>query len=195
MGCLRSSTSHRQFLAKEARRLTVLTNTARVPGGFGWLDESCQVSPEDIHLWISARMTHVAGLALLAQSGANSEPEPRDDHATDYEAIDFEAVVAHGVDALLDGPLCDHTSAGWLARAGSASGLDQDKQAYEHAFALLAACTAVAAGASRSNGLLQRAIDVFDEHFWDADAAMVVETWDRSFSVLSDWANTRSSPR
>ena len=41
--------------------------------------------------------------------------------------------------------------------------------------------------------LLHRALEVFDEHFWDADAAMVVETWDRAFSVLSDYRGVNAN--
>ncbi len=144
MGHLRSSTPHRRFLSEEARRLTALTATARVPGGFGWLDETCLVTPGDVHLWITARMTHVAGLALLAQSDATT---------------DVEAVLAHGVGALLDGPLHDQEFGGWFARAGRPTASRPDKQAYDHAFVVLAASTAVAAGAARSDVLLERALE------------------------------------
>ena len=123
-------------------------------------------------------MTHVAGLALLAQVDSST---------------DFEAVLAHGVEALLDGPLYDGECGGWFARAGAAGGSDQDKQAYDHAFVVLAASTAAAAGAPGADALLHRALEVFDEHFWDADAAMVVETWDRTFSVLSDYRGVNAN--
>ena len=176
MGPLRSTTSHRELLSEEARRLAALTDTARVPGGFGWLDESCRVSAGYVHLWITARMTHVAGLALLAR----------------LEGPDFAAVLAHGVEALLDGPLLDPECGGWFSRSGSGP-VGEDKQGYDHGFVVLAASTAVAAGAPRADVLLQRALEVFDEHFWDADAAMVVETWDRSFSVLSDYRGVNAN--
>lgn len=148
-----------------------------MPGGFGWLDESCHASPGDIHLWITARMTHVAGLAMLVE----------------LEGPDQEAVLAHGVEALLDGPLCDHEYGGWFSRTGAAGPVDQDKQAYDHAFVVLAASTAVTAGAPRSDELLGKALDVFDERFWDPDAAMVVETWDRPFSVLADYRGVNAN--
>jgi sulfoquinovose isomerase len=172
----RGSESHRAFLATEAGRLTPLTKAAALPGGFGWLDERCRVTGGEVHLWITARMTHVAGLAVLAGSALHARPE-----------VDQADVLAHGVGALLDGPLHDSSNGGWFGRVGPAGVLDRDKQAYDHAFVVLAACTAAAAGAPGAEALLARALAVFDEHFWDAAAGMVVETWDSSFSILSDY--------
>jgi mannose/cellobiose epimerase-like protein (N-acyl-D-glucosamine 2-epimerase family) len=148
-----------------------LAERSRVPGGFGYLGSDGRVVPgRPLETWIVARMTHVFGLAvLLGRPGAE----------------DF---LAHGVEALSDGPLHDAEHGGWSAATG-----DDTKAAYVHAFAVLAGATATAAGADGGPALLDEALDVWQRRFWDDAAGMAVEEWDRGWTTLSDYRGANAN--
>src|SRR3954468_9925207 len=116
-------------LAGEARRLLEFARGALTPGGFGWLDDVGGLIERDLELWITCRMTHVAALGhLLGRPG-------------------FDGLVDHGITALRTS-FHDHEHGGWYARIDGASGsaAADTKEAYGHAFVILAASSAVAAG-------------------------------------------------
>ena len=71
--------------------------------------------------------------------------------------------------------------------------MTRDKTAYEHAFVVLAAASAAAAGRPGAAELLTEALDVLDRHFWDAEAGMVVEQWDESWTVLDDYRGVNAN--
>jgi mannose/cellobiose epimerase-like protein (N-acyl-D-glucosamine 2-epimerase family) len=147
-------------------RLLDFAARSRLPeGGFGYLGSDGQVlagRPQET--WIVARMTHVFGLAhLLGRPGADE-------------------LVRHGIAALTEGPLHDAEHGGWRA-----STADDTKAAYPHAFVMLAGSTAAAAGVEGGAELLRSAIDVWQTRFWDDDAGMAVEQWDRAWRRLDDY--------
>jgi mannose/cellobiose epimerase-like protein (N-acyl-D-glucosamine 2-epimerase family) len=152
-------------------RLLDFAERSRMPGGFGYLADDGRVLPDrPVETWITARMTHVFGLAhLLGRPGADE-------------------LVRHGVDALTAGPLHDDAHGGW--RAGTD---DDTKAAYVHAFAILAASTATAAGADGGPALLEEALAVWETRFWDDDAGMAVEEWDRTWTRLSDYRGVNAN--
>jgi mannose/cellobiose epimerase-like protein (N-acyl-D-glucosamine 2-epimerase family) len=149
----------------ELDRLLDFAARSRVPGGFGYLGDDGRVVPgRPLEAWIVARMTHVFGLAhLLGRPGADE-------------------LVRHGVRTLTDGPLHDAEHGGWRASTD-----DDTKAAYVHAFVVLAGSTATAAGAEGGPELLAEALDVWQTRFWDDDAGLVVEEWDRPWSRLDDY--------
>jgi mannose/cellobiose epimerase-like protein (N-acyl-D-glucosamine 2-epimerase family) len=149
----------------ELDRLLDFAARSRVPGGFGYLGDDGRVVPgRPLEAWIVARMTHVFGLAhLLGRPGADE-------------------LVRHGVRALTDGPLHDAEHGGWRASTD-----DDTKAAYVHAFVVLAGSTATAAGVAGGPELLAQALDVWQTRFWDDDAGLVVEEWDRPWSRLDDY--------
>jgi len=157
--------AHRRWLDEEGARLLDFAEASAVDGGFGWLDERGDVDHErGIDVWITARMTHCFALAhLRGRAGA------------------FD-MVSHGMEALI-GPLRDHDNGGWFARIGGAAGGDETKALYAHAFVVLAASSATAAGHPDGQCLLDHALDVLDEHFWDEEASLGRESfgpaWDR----------------
>src|SRR4029453_9207944 len=88
----------------------------------------------------------------------------------------------HGVRALTDGPLRDARHGGWRAST------DEDqKGAYVQALGVRAGCGGKAAGVERGRELLAQALDVWQARFWDDDAGLVVEEWDRPWSRLDDY--------
>jgi mannose/cellobiose epimerase-like protein (N-acyl-D-glucosamine 2-epimerase family) len=169
------SPQHQAWLATERDRLWRFGVAAVLPeGGFGWLDDDGRVDPSrPVEAWVSCRMTHVAALEVLAG---------REDAA---------AVLDHGVRAL-EATLLDRERDGWYAAVG-AGGPVTDKRAYEHAFVLLAAAGAVAAGHPGGEPLLRHAQEVFDAHFWSDDEAMVVDVWDRDWEQLEQYRGANAN--
>src|SRR4051794_15349530 len=164
------------WLEAEADRLLGFARASAHPdGGFAWLDDDGRPQLDrPVELWISCRMTHVFALAHLM--------------GRPYAA----ALVDHGI-AALTGRLRDAEHGGWWAAVGPDGPVTRDKTAYEHAFVVLAASSAVAAGRPGATDLLSEALDVFDRHFWDEGAGMAVEQWDESWSTLDDYRGVNAN--
>jgi mannose/cellobiose epimerase-like protein (N-acyl-D-glucosamine 2-epimerase family) len=145
---------------------------SRLPeGGFGHLGDDGRALPgRPVETWIVARMTHVFGLAhLLGRAGA-------------------EDWARHGVLALTEGPLHDAEHGGWRA-----STVDDTKAAYVHAFAVLAGSTAATAGIEGGRALLEEAVGVWQSRFWDEDAGLAVEEWDRAWTTCADYRGVNAN--
>lgn len=163
-----SSPAHHRWLEGETDRLLAFGRASRVAaGGFGRLDEQGRLDETGpTELWITCRMTYVYALgALLGRPGCG-------------------VLVDHGLGALA-GRLRDAEHGGWYAAVGP-DGPRGDEQtakgAYPHAFVVLATASAAAAGRPGARELLDEALEVSLRHFWDDDAGMVVESWDRAFT-------------
>ncbi|MGY1710027.1 AGE family epimerase/isomerase [Geodermatophilus sp. SYSU D00758] len=152
-------------------RLFDLAARAAVPGGFGYLGPAGVPLPDrPLQTWITARMTHVLGMAaLLGRPGAGGP-------------------LRHGVAALAGGPLRDEVHGGWRAAAD-----DDGKGAYPHAFVVLAGATATTAGAAGGRELLDAALGVWQDRFWDDDAGLPVEEWDAAFTRLSGYRGANAT--
>jgi mannose/cellobiose epimerase-like protein (N-acyl-D-glucosamine 2-epimerase family) len=94
---------------------------------------------------------------------------------------DADRFVNAGIDALR-GPLRDAEHGGWFARLGSADGPDDRKQMYGHAFVVLAAASASTVGVPGARELLEEALTVIEQRFWDDDAGACRESFDRTWS-------------
>jgi mannose/cellobiose epimerase-like protein (N-acyl-D-glucosamine 2-epimerase family) len=142
-----------------------------VRNGFGYLGADGRVLPDrPVETWIVARMTHVFGLAaLLGRPGAAE-------------------LSGHGVTALTEGPLRDLEHGGWRS-----STEDDGKAAYVHAFVVLAGSTAATAGVPGGRALLADALDVWQARFWDDDAGLAVEEWDRAWTRLDDYRGVNAN--
>lgn len=173
-----------RYLARQRADLLRFAAGARSPLGFGWLDDEGRVDEaRPVELWITCRMTHVAALgALAAEPPAPGGPD----------AAALTALAAHGV-ASLRGPLRDAEHGGWFAAVGPDGPLDDRKQAYGHAFVVLAASSGVAAGVPGADELLAEALTVHDQRFWDDDAGLAVEEWDRTWSVLDGYRGVNAN--
>lgn len=160
--------SHYRWLEAESRRLFSFGEAAAHPeGGFGWLDNSGRLDlAHPVELWITCRMTHSFALAtMMGIPGAAR-------------------FVDHGIEALR-GRLHDHANDGWFAAVGPSA--STAKEAYGHAFVILAASSATAAGRPHASELLSHALDVHTTHFWDPQARMSKEAFAADWSEVEDY--------
>ncbi|QBI18792.1 AGE family epimerase/isomerase [Egibacter rhizosphaerae] len=159
----RRLTAHRRWLDDEFVRLLGFPTEPRHPdGGFAWLDATGHPDTrQPVHTWIAARMTHVHALAHL-RGLPGSGP-----------------LVDHGVDALR-GLLRDPFHGGWVTHSGPDG---QRKDAYTHAFVVLAASSATAAGRPGTRALLDDALGVLADRFLERSSGLVTE------SFAADWTD------
>ena len=118
--------------------------------------------------WITCRMTHVYSMGKMLG----------------YEGC--EELAEKAVKGLL-GELYDTKSDGWFAGLAADGNILQDKQCYAHAFVILAGTSGVLAGINGAQELLEKALKVYDEKFWDDEEGLAVDTWSTDFSVLSEY--------
>ncbi len=144
-------------------------------GGFGWLDETGRLQPaRPVETWITCRMTHVLALA-----------ERYDDAPTS-------GLVEHGLRAL-GGLLHDDEHGGWFAGADLGGPHRDTKRAYEHAFVLLASTSAVAAGHDLARPLLDEALSVLEEHFFDRGAGLYRDVYDRTWQTAEPYLGANAN--
>lgn len=167
MSAVRHRPDHQTWLRSEGIRLLDFARASVDPRGFAWLDREGRPEPGRAPaLWITSRMTHSFALGALA------------------DVSGCEALADHGL-AALTGPMHDPVSGGWFTSLEGPSGWS--KSAYAHAFVILAASSCVMAGRPGAEGLLDEALTVFTDRFWDDDAGMVVDEWDRDFTTLDPY--------
>jgi mannose/cellobiose epimerase-like protein (N-acyl-D-glucosamine 2-epimerase family) len=156
--------SHRSWLERETARLIDFARGSRVPGGFGWLDNhGVPEAGRPLQLWITTRMTHVFALGeLLGHPGCGP-------------------LVDHGLEAI-GGAFEDRANGGWYPEVSDGVPVRTEKEAYGHAFVLLAAASATMTGHAHARELLERAAAVVETHFWSEDEGAMRESWDRTWS-------------
>jgi sulfoquinovose isomerase len=168
--------AHARWLEAEGDRLLDFGRAAARPDvGFAWLDDDgLPELDRPGQLWVTCRMTHVYSLAHLM-----GRP-------------DGGPLADLGVTALRD-RYHDRVNGGWYAAVGPDGPTATDKTAYEHAFVVLAAASAAAAGRSGGLELLHDSVGVFLDHFWDDEYGMVVEQWDESFTELDGYRGVNAN--
>ncbi|HEX2411197.1 MAG TPA: AGE family epimerase/isomerase [Solirubrobacteraceae bacterium] len=155
--------SHRAWLGAETGRLLEFGRGARVEQGFGWLDAAGTLDPrQPLQLWITTRMTYVFALGhLLGIPGCG----PLADHGLRAVEETFE----------------DREHGGWFAEVSGDGPLHTRKEAYSHAFVLLATASATIAARPGAQQLLDRAADVVERRFWSEAEGACAEARDRDW--------------
>jgi sulfoquinovose isomerase len=163
-------------LAEEGDRLLDFGRASVLAsGGFGWLSSTGEVEADrPVELWITCRMTHVYALGHLL-----GKP-------------DCAALVDHGV-AALRGRFHDAANGGWWPQVDDQGPTKREKTAYEHAFVVLAAASATAADRPGARELLDEALTVLLDHFWDESFGMVVEQWDETWTTLDGYRGVNAN--
>lgn len=159
------SPTHRDWLQREVMRLLGFGRGFPDPeGGAAYLDASGFPDPtRPVHTWITARMAHVYGLGALMD-------------------LPGSGLLADEALAGLTGRLRDDEHGGWFA-----SSADDTKAAYAHAFVVLAAATCTVAERPGAAALLDEALTVLEERFWDDEDGLVVDAWDRPWKELDPY--------
>lgn len=157
-------------LPPEALALLDFARAARVEHGFAHLDaDGVPDAGKPLELWINCRMTHSFALGAIAGEEGCAE------------------LAAHGVTAIA-GVFADDDHAGWHSAVGwDGVPVEGDKEAYAHAFVVLAASSAVAAGVAGGSELLARALDAQDRYWWDEGEGMVVERYDHAMERVDPY--------
>lgn len=160
----------RWLAAHRAELLDFYQPEVTLPGaGLAYLDTNGHaLTSQGSQLWLTARMIHVFALAhLMGRAGADK-------------------VVEHGLDFLVDGPGHDGRYGGWFAAVGGVEA-SQRKELYGHAHVLLAGSSAMQAGFSGGEALVNECLDIIDRYFWvEADGACR-EAFDRTFTDEDDY--------
>ncbi|NHC22729.1 AGE family epimerase/isomerase [Nocardioides sp. IC4_145] len=153
--------------------LLVFAAGARLDRGFGHLDRDGSVDGgRGLELWINARMTYVFALASMLD---------------DAGPVPARELARHGVDAL-SGPFEDRVHGGWWSALDADAVPTQDtKSCYDHAFVVLASAAAAVAGVPGAGDLLERALAVHEQRFWDEARGLCVESWSGDWSVAEGY--------
>lgn len=118
--------------------------------------------------WITCRMTHVYSIgSFLNHEGSN-------------ELIDA------GLKGLL-GELHDKKNGGWYPGVTSDDQILPNKQCYAHAFVILAATSALLAKKENAKELLDEALRLYDERFWNEEEGLACDTWNTEFTELDPY--------
>jgi sulfoquinovose isomerase len=100
--------------------------------------------------------------------------------------------VDHGMDFLWNN-LRDRDYGGYFGSVGANGPADVKKQAYAHAFVLLAASTAKLAGHPDADRLLTDISEIIDQHFWDASPGVMKEEFQRDWTEVPSYRGANSN--
>ena len=118
--------------------------------------------------WITSRMAHVYSIGTFLG------------HEGSEELAD---AALNG----LRGELKDFQNGGWYAGVTADGGILPNKQCYAHAFVILAATSAFLAGRDGAKELLDEALKLYDERFWNEEEGLSCDTWNTEFTKLDDY--------
>jgi mannose/cellobiose epimerase-like protein (N-acyl-D-glucosamine 2-epimerase family) len=167
---------HQRWLLTQAEKLLDFFIPAALDpaGGFRSLDIQGRPRASSVRDLIqTARLVHCYALAdLLGRPAAAG-------------------VVEHGL-TLLRGRLRDADHGGWFWTATAAEPVDRTKQAYGHAFVLLAASSALQAGFA-ARDLLEEATRALEERFWLPSDGLYAEEFHPDWSPMSRYRGGNSN--
>ena len=129
--------------------------------GTPWMDRPRET-------WITCRMAHVYSIGkMLGYDGC----------------AELAAKAIKGI----SNELYDKKSSGWHAGLSANGEILPDKQCYAHAFVILAGTSAYLAGINGAKELLDKALEVFDDKFFNEKEGLAVDTWNTEFTELSSY--------
>ncbi|VEF12490.1 N-acylglucosamine 2-epimerase [Pseudomonas fluorescens] len=171
---LLNAPAHQRWLADEGLRLLEFAKAAKLPEGFGNLDERGRLPANaQAETMNTARMTHSFAMAHIQGLPG------------------FAELIDHGI-AALRGPLRDEVHGGWFAVARHRDD-NTGKNAYLHAFVALAASSAVVAQRPGAQALLDDAIDIIDSYFWCEEEGAMREFFNRDWSEEEAYRGANSN--
>ena len=171
---------HRTWLLDQASRLFDFfePHSINPAGGFSVLDDrggplaGPAARIREIHS--TARMVHCFAIArLMGRPGAD-------------------AFIDHGMDFLWEGHR-DAVSGGYFWSVGDDGPSDARKQAYGHAFVLLAASSAKVAGHPGADRLLADVTEVLNTRFWEKAHGAAAEEFSRDWQPIGGYRGQNSN--
>jgi sulfoquinovose isomerase len=175
--------SHRAWLLGQAGHLLDFFEASLNPlGGFHDLDDAGRPFPPGLppgsrperQLHTTTRMVHCYALArLMGRPGAD-------------------VMIDHGMEFIWNGHR-DTTHGGYFWGVGYEGPTNDTKQAYGHAFVLLAASSAKTAGHPDADRLLGDITTVLDERFWEEEHGAVAEEFTRDWKPYDTYRGQNSN--
>jgi len=176
--------SHRGWLFRQAEALISFFERRIINplGGFYELDDKGlptapgygQAAKPARYLFATSRIVHAYAIAhLMGRPGAD-------------------VIIDHGMSFLWNGHR-DHTHGGYYWGVGYEGPSDSAKQAYGHAFVLLAASSAKVVGHPDADRLLADVSTVLRERFWEEDFGAFAEEFTRNWEPLDKYRGQNSN--
>lgn len=161
---------NKAFLNGLTRELLDFGKRFPSPGGSSYYlgDDGTPWADRPRETWITSRMAHVYSIGSLLGHG---------------ESGDLADQALKG----LKGELHDDVNGGWYPGITSAGTVLSNKQCYAHAFVILAATSASLTGREGASELLEEALTLYDERFWDDEEGLACDTWNTDFSVCDPY--------
>jgi mannose/cellobiose epimerase-like protein (N-acyl-D-glucosamine 2-epimerase family) len=202
---LRSPTHHAWATAQAISLLEFFAPTVDADGHFCELDDDARPlrhgappssAPQQnlltvtraIHCYAAGELLGIPGCAPIVDRGLGALwDEHRDLDAGGYVSAIPRA--AGGGDATL----ARGAGGGDTTLARGAGGGDTTKAAYGHAFVLLAATSALAAGHRQARAVLDDVLAVIDAHFWSEAEGACREAFDRSWRPIEEYRGANSN--
>lgn len=164
------SIENKEYMKELCEELLEFGHRFPSPGGGSYYlwDDGTPIKERPRETWITCRMTHVYSIGkMLGHEGSNE-------------------LAKAGIKGLL-GELKDNINGGWFAGLTKDNEPLPNKQCYAHAFVILAGTSGVLAGIEGAEELLEKALSLYDEKFWDDREGLAVDTYDTNFDVLDDY--------
>lgn len=175
-----SLASHRRWLLDEAIAILDFFDGRSInpQGGFFDLDDAgaplLRDGKSERQIHATTRMTHCFAIAaLMGRPGAD-------------------AMIDHGMRYLWQAHR-DHQHGGYFWAVGDDGPIDASKQAYGHAFVLLAAASAKLAGHPDADRLLTDISSVLAERFWEQQHGAAAEEFTRDWQVFDQYRGQNSN--
>lgn len=118
--------------------------------------------------WITSRMAHVYSIGSILGYPESGE------------------LADAAIKGLLH-ELHDDENGGWYSGITADNQILPNKQCYAHAFVILAASSGVLAKRNHAQELLEDALAVYDERFWNEEEGLACDTWNTEFTKLDDY--------
>ena len=161
---------NKQFMKEMCDELLSFGHQFPSPGGGSYYlgDDGTPWKERPRETWITCRMVHVYSIgSFLGHEGS-------------------QALIDAGLKGIM-GELRDTVNGGWFAGLTADGDVLPNKQCYAHAFVMLAASSALLAGRPGAKELLEDALKVYDEKFWNEEEGLACDTWNTEFTVLDGY--------
>jgi len=170
---------HRQYLMRQANNLFDFFQAASLnpKGGFFELDDDgLPLAPDNAtrQIHVTTRMVHCFTIGSLIGRPGSDE------------------IVDHGMQYIWNHHR-DQRHGGYVWSLDDHGVQDASKQAYGHAFVLLAASSAKLLGHPLADRMMADVTEVIEQHFWDEKVGAVREEFAQDWSPVSDYRGQNSN--